>query len=279
VNYRHAFHAGNFADVLKHAALVFTILHLRKKATPFAVIDTHAGRGLYDLGGVEAVKTGEAAEGVGRLLPLSSIPAVLASYLTVVRGFGQDHYPGSSLIASQLLRPNDRLIAVEAQTAEHDALRLALQAYRNARTIAGDGYRELPRLLPPHERRGVILIDPPYEDVNEFARAAELLIDAHRRFATGIYILWYPAKTLPMVTATQAELLHAGIKSLIRLDLDIGKIPEREGRGPPMNATGLLVINPPFGFAQEFARALPFLAQTLAQGPGACGQIQTLAER
>jgi len=280
MNYRHIYHVGNFADVLKHTALVWVLLHLRKKDKPFAMIDTHAGRGIYDIGGAEAQKTGEASEGILRLLALSSVPGMLSRFLDIVRSFGQGLYPGSPLVAAQMLRPNDRLIAIECQTAEYDELAKQLTPFANARAIHGDGYRELPRLLPLHERRGVILIDPPYEDEDEFSRAAETLVSAHHRFATAIYMLWYPAKEQPKVSATAGELLNAGIESLVRIELDVGAKPERQGgRGPPMSATGLLIVNPPFGFTSEMQTVLPFLAETLAQGPGATSRVEILAER
>jgi len=279
MNYRHAYHAGNFADVLKHAALVSVLQHLHKKEKPFAVIDTHAGRGIYETSGAEAEKTGEATEGIGRLLSLSSVPGVLANYLAVVRTFGEGRYPGSPLIATRMLRPRDRLVAVEFETTEYDALAKQLSAIPNARALHGDGYRELSRLLPPPERRAAILVDPPYEREHEFVRAAGVLVDAHRRFATGIYLLWYPAKILSLVSATAAELLNAGVRSLLRIELDVGtREPPRPDRGPPMTATGMLVINPPFGFAGEMQAILPFLAEILAQGPWAAGRLEVLAE-
>ena len=281
MNYRHAFHAGNFADVIKHAVLVFVLQHLKKKEKPFAIIDTHAGRGMYETAGVEAQKTGEIADGIGRLLPLSSLPGILGDYLSVVRTFGEDRYPGSPLIAARMLRPKDRLIAVESESAEYDILAKELSGIRNARAVLGDGYRELSRLLPPPERRAAVLIDPPYEREDEFARAAEILVAAHRRFATGIYLLWYPAKLLPLVGATSAELLNAGIRSLVRFELDIGEkaAPAKPDRGPPMTTTGMLVVNPPFGLTAEMQTVLPFLAEILAQGPGAAGHTEILAER
>lgn len=281
MNYRHSFHAGNFADVLKHAALVAIVEHLKKKEKPFAVIDTHAGRGIYEIAGAEAQKTGEAAEGIGRLLPFRSEPGILDTYLSIVRGFGGERYPGSPIIAARMLRPPDRLIAVESEAAEYEALARELTEVRNARAILGDGYHELLQLLPPPERRAAVLVDPPYEREDEFARAAEVLVAAHRRFATGIYLLWYPAKLLPLVSATAAELLNAGIRSLVRVELDVGATPAppRLDKGPPMTATGILVINPPFGFTAEMQAILPFLAELLAQGPGASPRVEILAER
>lgn len=281
MNYRHAYHAGNFADVLKHAALVSLLLHLKKKDKPFAVIDTHAGRGIYDTIGGEAQKTGEAGDGIGRLLAQSSVPGILAPYLDIVRSFGAGRYPGSPLIAARMLRERDRLVAIEFHAGEFEALKTQLAGVGQARALHADGYRELPRLLPPPERRGVVLIDPPYEREDEFARAAEAVIAAHRRFATGICLLWYPAKLLPLVSATCGELLNAGIRSGLRIDIDVGAKPQPpgEGRGPAMTATGLLVVNPPFGFRDEMDAILPFIGSVLAQGPAASHRIATLAER
>src|SRR5579871_1935961 len=208
MNYRHAYHAGNFADVLKHASLVAVLLHLRKKDTPFAVIDCHGGRGVYDLSGQEANKTGEAAAGIGRLLPLDSIPTALQPYLDLVRSLGPGVYPGSPLIAEKLLRPKDRLVVVEKHPDEYAALAGVLGKERRARLIQGDYAKELLKLLPPPERRGAVLIDPPYETPDEFAEATRLLIAAYRRFANGIFLLWYPAKEAPSVDASVGELLN-----------------------------------------------------------------------
>jgi 23S rRNA (adenine2030-N6)-methyltransferase len=281
LNYRHAYHAGNFADVLKHAALIAIVFHLRKKEKSFAVIDTHAGRGIYDIGGSEAKKTGEAAGGILRLLSLESLPGVLTSYCDLVRGFGEGVYPGSPLIAANLLRGKDRLIAVEKHPEEYEALAAALAGEKGAHAIKGDGYSELPRLVPPPERRGLVVIDPPYEAEDEFPRATRAIVEAHRRFATGIFLFWYPAKILPAVAASVGEFFNAGISSLLKIEFDTGapKAPKEPGRGEPMTSTGILVVNPPFGFADEMKAILPFLAHALAQGANAHGEIEILAHR
>ena len=274
MNYRHAYHAGNFADCLKHAALVAVLLHLRKKETPFAVIDTHGGRGLYDIGGEQAKKTGEAREGIERLLRLDSVPGVLEPYRALVRSFGAAAYPGSPLIAAKLLRANDRLVAIEKHPEEYAALASALAHQKRARVVQGDYLRELPRLLPPAERRGLVLIDPPYEAENEFAVATGALIAAHGRFATGIFLFWYPAKERPLIAASAGELLNAGIKSLLKLELDVG-LP---AGGERLSAAGLLVVNPPFGFAEEMRKIMPFLEQALGHGKAARGRVESFAE-
>ena len=279
MNYRHAYHAGNFADVLKHAALVAVLLHLRKKASAFAVVDTHGGRGLYDLTGGAADKTGEAKEGIGRLLQEARLPGVLGPYCEIVRRFGAGRYPGSPLIAASLLRQQDRLVAIEKHPEEHAALRDVLGQTKKARVILGDGYSELARLLPPKERRGVVLIDPPFEDREEFRQAARAIIDAHRRFATGIILFWYPVKEKALLDATAGEMLNAGISSLIKIELDVGAIPQPagEGRGPRLTATGLLVVNPPFQFEDEMKTVLPFLVNSLAQSKEARFTLERLA--
>jgi len=277
MNYRHAYHAGNFADVLKHASLVAVLLHLRKKETPFAVIDCHGGRGLYDLSAQEATKTGEAAAGIGRLLQRDSVPGVLKPYLDLVRGFGPSTYPGSPLIAAKLLRHKDRLVAIEKHPEEYAALAHVLGKERRVRLIQGDYAKELLKLVPPPERRGVILIDPPYEVEDEFAQATRLLIAAHRRFANGIFLFWYPAKKAPSVDASAGELLNAGIKSLLAIELDVGRPPQADENR--LSATGLLIANPPFGFADAMGETIPFLTDHLAQGGQASGRVEVLAER
>jgi 23S rRNA (adenine2030-N6)-methyltransferase len=279
MNYRHAYHAGNFADVLKHAALVAVLLHLRKKDTPFAVIDAHGGRGLYDLSSEEAGKTGEAQDGIGRVLAADTLPGVLLAHRDIVRSFGEGVCPGSPLIAAKLLRSRDRLVAIEKHPEEFAALKGALQGVARARVINGDFRRELKSLVPPPERRGVILIDPPYEAEGELAEAARAIIDAHRRFASGIYIMWYPAKDRAAVAAATGELLNAGINSLLQLELNVdGPVVAKTDRtGPPLSASGLLVVNPPFGFADEMKLVLPYLAQLLGRGPAAAFSLRQLA--
>ncbi len=265
--------------MLKHTALVAVLAHLRKKETPFAVIDAHAGRGLYDLSSIEAKKTSEADGGVLRVLAQARLPGPLAQYRDIVRGFGDGRYPGSPLIAVKMLRRQDRLVAIEKHPEESTALSAALSAIKRSRVIEGDYRTLLKSLLPPPERRGVVLIDPPYEAENEFIDAARIVIQSWRRFATGIYLLWYPAKHRASVDAAAGELLTAGISSLIRLELDIGETqaPAEPGRAPPMSATGLLVVNPPYGFADQMSVILRMLTTLLGRGVGANCSLMHLA--
>jgi 23S rRNA (adenine2030-N6)-methyltransferase len=248
MNYRHAFHAGNFADVAKHLALVVVLAHLRRKAAGFAVIDSHAGRGAYDLAGPEAVRTGEAAEGIARLTDVKDAPAALATYLELAGGA---LYSGSPLLAARLIRPQDRLVAVEKHPDDAAALRTVLQPYARARVEEGDGYRRLLALVPPPERRGVVLIDPPFEAPDEFEAAARAVTAAYRRFATGIYLVWFPVKSAAEANGFCGEVLASGAAKVVRLD-----ITRRTPVDGKLNAAGLMVINPPWQFEDDLNAAL-----------------------
>lgn len=272
MNYRHAYHAGNFADVMKHTALVAVLLHLRKKEAPFAVIDTHAGRGLYDLSSTEAQKTGEAGEGIGRLGPAPAGNELLQTYLDTAHSFGPDTYPGSPLIAARLLRPQDRLVAIEKHPDEYEALATALKPLRKTRVVLADGYERLPALLPPQERRGVILIDPPFEAPDEFEQMAEALGHALTRFATGIYLLWFPIKARSDADALSGEVLARGATKLLRIQLDI--CASTEGR---LSQTGLLIVNPPYGLDTQLRETLTALAIPLGRERPAQWSVEWLA--
>jgi 23S rRNA (adenine2030-N6)-methyltransferase len=271
MNYRHAFHAGNFADVVKHLALVAIIAHLKKKPAPFAVIDTHAGRGLYDLRGEEAKRSGEAACGIERVRGLADGPEAFRLYLDLVRNCGEGRYPGSPLIAAKLLRPKDRLIAIEKHPEDVRALAGALAPFRRARVVEADGYARLPALLPPPERRGLVLIDPPYESPDEFLFAARAVAGVLDRFANGIVLVWFPIKSAAAADAFSGEVLAAGPKKLLRLDVDVGTAPGK------MGAAGLLVVNPPFGFEPEMHTALALTAPRLGREKPARFSLNWLA--
>lgn len=259
MNYRHAYHAGNFADVVKHLALVAALTYLRKKDAPFAVIDTHAGRGRYDLAGDEAQRTGEAADGISRLRDISAGPDVLTSYLDLA---GRGHeYPGSPLLAAKLLRPKDRLVAVEKHPEEAAALMEVLRPFRRARLESVDGYQRLPALLPPPERRGLILIDPPYEAEDEFTEAAQAFAAAYKRFATGIYLIWFPIKSVAQANSFCGEVLASGATKVLRLDVERHGVPE--GR---LSAAGLLIVNPPWQFEETMRDALALVLPRLNAG-------------
>jgi 23S rRNA (adenine2030-N6)-methyltransferase len=256
MNYRHGYHAGNFADVVKHIALVAILLHLRKKGTAFAVVDSHAGRGAYDLTGTEAGKTGEAQTGIARLAGLSGeMPEALSTYLSLA-GEGKS-YPGSPLIAAKLLRPQDRLTAIEKHPEEFAALEEALAPIRNAAAEQGDGYARAAKLLPPPSRRGLVLMDPPFESPEEFSDLAQAVRDACRKFATGIFLIWYPVKLQADSDAFIGEVLAGGAAKAMVIDT---KVSAPEGK---LNRAGLLVINPPYGFEASMREATRLVAPRL----------------
>jgi len=277
MNYRHAFHAGNFADVVKHVALTAMLERLKKKDTPFVVIDTHAGRGIYDLNADEAARTREWESGIARLRDVTEGPAALTTYLNLVRSFGEMSYPGSPLLAARLKRPIDRLIAIEQHPEEETALARTLAPFTKSRALLADGYAQLAGLLPPPERRGLILIDPPYESPSEFHDVARAVLAAHRRFATGIYVVWFPRKSETEADRFCGEVMSGGMKSVLRIDFDTACDGSSvDGR---LRSAGLLVVNAPFGFEAEMRAALGILKTMLGESVGvhARGHITILA--
>lgn len=266
MNYRHIFHAGNFADVAKHLTLVSVLTYMGRKAGPFAVIDTHAGIGLYDLSGSEARRTGEADSGIRRLAVTEPVPPLTRTYLNLA--LDGTHYAGSPLLAAKLLRPQDRLVAIEKHLEDGAALAAVLKPYAKARVEIADGYRRLPALLPPPERRGVILIDPPFEAPDEFEQAARAFAAAYRRFATGVYLLWFPVKSAAEADGFCGEILAAGVQKALRLDITLTHPPEGK-----LASAGLVVVNPPWQLEGEVAAALGPVLPRL----GAEIRVQTVA--
>lgn len=267
MNYRHVFHAGNFADVVKHTILTRILAYLMRKDAPFRVIDTHAGVGLYDLKGAAAEKTGEWVDGIGRLIERDlPKPAqnLLASYLDAVRAQNPDgelrFYPGSPLITRNMLRQQDRLMALELHPVDVEALRENFAGDFQVRVTHVDGWQALGTHLPPKEKRGLVLIDPPFEERNEFERMAQNLVKAHKRWPTGLYALWYPIKDVADVDKFVALLRGSGIPKILRLELTI-----RQPSNPPrLHGTGMIVINPPFVLEEEMRVLMPVLADVLS---------------
>lgn len=276
MNYRHAFHAGNFADVHKHTALVAILAHLQKKDAPYCVIDTHAGRGLYDLSSAEALRTGEAAQGIGRVAAENPATQALAAYLRIVREFGPGRYPGSPMITAKLLRPQDRLVAFETHRNEFEALRDSLAPFDRARAVQGDGYAQLQAVLPPPERRGLILIDPPYEAATEPGEVVRAVGAAMERFATGIYLIWYPRKAAALAEALAGEVRSRTAAKLLSLTLEVGNDgTEPYGR---LSASTLLVVNPPYRLDTQMLSAQSELLQLLKRGTDARAEVKWLAD-
>ncbi len=269
MNYRHAFHAGNFADVHKHVALARILTHLREKAAAFRVIDTHAGAGRYDLAGEEASRTGEWRDGIARILSASfapSVRALLAPYLGALGGFDPERpalYPGSPALALALMRPQDRLIACELEPGATAQLEAHLARDKRAKAIRIDGWTALTAYVPPKERRGLVLIDPPFEQPDEFAQAGERLLAAYRRWPTGIFMLWYPLKEAAGPAGLAGRLASAGMPNVLRSELWIGPAD-----GERLAGSGIVVINPPWRLRDELATLAPALADAMVR-PGA----------
>ncbi len=279
MNYRHAFHAGNFADVFKHAIVARIIAYLCDKPQAFRVIDTHAGAGLYDLAGDEASRTGEWQCGIGRLsraAMASDVRALLAPYLDVVTGLNPDGlrcYPGSPLIALALMRPHDRLVASELEPDAAAALVANLKRDRRCKAVTIDGWVALKAYVPPRERRGLVIIYPPFEAKDDFARLAREFLHAWRKWPTGIYALWYPIKDRAGPDALARALREADIAKTLRAEIELapGDDPGR------LRGCGLVVVNPPWRLAGELDRMLPGLAAALSDGARGGWRVDWLA--
>ncbi|WP_298367240.1 23S rRNA (adenine(2030)-N(6))-methyltransferase RlmJ [uncultured Bradyrhizobium sp.] len=283
MNYRHAFHAGSFADVIKHIVLVRMLTYLQEKQAPFRVIDTHAGAGLYDLTSSEAQRGGEWLTGIARLMQArlsdKALP-LIGPYLDIVRAFNPrgelKAYPGSPLIARALLRPQDRLTACEIEPVARKQLIDALRRDAQARVVDLDGWMALPAFVPPNERRGLVLIDPPFEAKDEFERLASAFTEAFTKWPTGTYLLWYPVKTrratdelARSVAAAAASSRPAG--KCLRLEFSVA--PQETGAG--LVSTGLLIVNPPWTLAGELKIILPELERPLGQGGAGRFRLET----
>jgi len=278
MNYQHAFHAGNFADVHKHVVLIRILEHLRAKPAAFRVIDSHAGAGRYDLLGPEATRSGEWHDGIERLFKAgrqaSPAETLLEPYLDVIAALNASGklrvYPGSPLIAKARLRQQDRLIACELEPRAAASLKACLRGDRRAKVLALDGWIAINANVPPKERRGLVLIDPPYEDAADFARLPDALAEARRKWSTGIYMLWYPIKERDAADALARRLRRLSMPKLLRCEIMLG--PPRADSG--LSGSGLIVANPPYTLAEELRILLPVLARLFS--PNAAYQLDWL---
>ena len=286
MNYQHAFHAGNFADVHKHAVLAIILTYLRQKPAAFRVIDSHAGAGRYDLFASEAVRGGEWRDGIERLWQARGrgdlepkLSSILAPYLEVVSACNPDGdlrlYPGSPLIAQKLLRSQDCLIACEIEPRAAASLAAVLRGDRRAKALAIDGWTAVGAYVPPRERRGLVVIDPPFEERADFTRLCEVLAAAHRKWPTGTFMLWYPIKTRDAPDALARRLQRLGIAKLLRSELLPGALDADAG----LAGSGLVVVNPPFTLESDLRVLLPALGRILgAPGQPAARRLDWLSQ-
>lgn len=269
MNYRHAFHAGNFADVFKHTILVGLLQALKAKPAPFCYFDTHAGAGCYDLRGAEAARTRESQDGIARVSARSEAPQSLQTYLELVSSLNRDRsgspasvYPGSPLFAALLMRDGDRAVLCEVQDDEAAALKDLFARDARVGVHRRDGYAALRALLPPKERRGLVLIDPPFEAQDgEFRAIQAALENALVRWPTGIYAIWYPIKLREQTRAFQRWFVARGIPKVMVAEL----LRERDDSPLRLNGCGMILINPPWHFDRELRDLLPVLHRALAR--------------
>ena len=266
-SYRHGFHAGNHADVLKHVVLVEMLAYLTAKETPLWVVDTHAGAGAYSLDSAFAQKKGEFRDGIGRLWGRSDLPRALIDYLDQVKRFNKDgelrHYPGSPQIALQMLREQDRLQLFELHTTESQVLQQQFaNAKRRVSVQAADGFAGLKAVLPPVSRRGLVLIDPPYEDKEDYRKVVAAMRDALQRFATGVYAVWYPQVQRQESQDLPGQMKQLADRDWLHASLTV-KAPAKDGLG--LHGSGLFIFNPPWNLEASLQAALPVLARLLGQ--------------
>jgi 23S rRNA (adenine2030-N6)-methyltransferase len=268
MNYRHIFHAGNFADVFKHIVLTRVITYMQRKDAAFRVLDTHAGLGLYDLSSEQAQKTGEWKTGIGKVLEAADrapadVRELLAPYLDAVRACnpegGITHYPGSPMIARKLFRKQDRLTALELHPEDFEVLHSHFAGDYQVRVNELDGWLGIKSHLPPKERRGIVLVDPPFEVYHEFFNILTALKEGHKRFATGTFLLWYPVKHRQGVAEFREELRALKIPRILDASLEV----RSSGADVRFDGSGMIVVNPPYTLESELRTILPWLVPVL----------------
>lgn len=280
MNYQHAFHAGNFADVHKHIVLTLILEYLRAKPAPFRVIDSHAGAGRYDLNGPEAVRSGEWRDGIARVVGAAAAlrdaaGGFLQIYLDAVAALNPSGdlrlYPGSPLIAKARLRPQDRLIACEVEPGAAASLKTAMRGDPRVKVLALDGWTAVKANVPPKERRGLVLIDPPFEAADDFIKLSGALAEAHRKWPGGIYMLWYPIKDRDAPDALARRLRRLAVPKLLRCEMTLG--PPRSDAG--LVGSGVIVVNPPYTLERDLKILLPVLIRVFP--PKAAQRVDWLA--
>lgn len=271
LSYRHAFHAGNFADVFKHALLCLTLDYLKEKDKPFCYLETHAGAGRYDLSSAPSQKNREYVGGIQRLWDSRDIPSSLVPYLNIVAAINGGsppaplrHYPGSPQLARQMLREHDRMVLCELHSSEYPLLKQEFAGDKQVAVHHQDGYVGLKAHLPPKERRGLVLIDPAFELRDETVRATQGLALAHQRWSTGIFALWYPIAELPFRNRLLRLVEELRIPKVLVAELSLDEIA---GTGP-MVGTGMVLINPPWRLEGQLQQALPWLHGALSPKGG-----------
>ena len=278
MNYRHAFHAGNHADVLKHIVLTRLIALMSRKEQPFAYLDTHAGIGLYDLQGDQATRTGEYLEGIARLWGQKDLPAVTADYMQVLHKLNPDgelrYYPGSPELARRLTRSQDRVLLNEKHPEDGVLLKDNMKGDRRVAVHLGEGWHVPRALLPVAEKRGLMLIDPPFEKLDEMKRCTESLKDAISRMRQTVVAIWYPIKDKRQLRRFYQDLAGSGAPKLLQVELFVHPLDTPNS----LNGSGLAIANPPWGLEEELRELMPWLARNLGQTQGGYQMEWLIAE-
>ena len=279
LSYRHSFHAGNHADVLKHTVQSLIITALKEKEKPFFYLDTHAGAGRYQLSGEHAERTGEYLEGISRIWQQPDAPELLQPYFDAIKSLNRGdtlrYYPGSPLIARHLLREDDKLQLTELHSSDYPLLRNEFGKDSRARVERADGRQQLNAKLPPPSRRGLILIDPPYEMKSDYQAVVKGIQEGHKRFNTGVFALWYPVVMRQQIKHMMRDFEATGIRNILQIELAVR--PDSAQRG--MTASGMIVINPPWKLAGQMNTLLPWLHKKLVPaGTGHFSVTQVVPE-
>lgn len=278
LSYRHSYHAGNHADVLKHVVLSLVIDAFKEKEKPFLYLDTHSGAGRYLLQSEHAEKTGEYIDGISKIWQSNDIPESLASYFSVLRYYNRNeklkYYPGSPLIAKNLLREQDKLIMSELHSSDYPLLRQEFNKDKRAKVLREDGFQQLKSKLPPESRRGLILIDPSYEIKTDYQLVAKNLVEGYKRFATGSYLIWYPVVSRTQTQRMISSIIATGIRRILQIELSVR--PDNTQKG--MTASGMIVINPHWKLQTQMQNIMPWLHAKLDTNQQGSYKVELLVD-
>jgi 23S rRNA (adenine2030-N6)-methyltransferase len=279
LSYRHAFHAGNFADVLKHSVLTLILEYMIRKDKGFYYIDSHSGAGMYQLSDEYAQKTGEYKDGIAKLIENNDLPEALQPYINLVKNLNQKTteltlYPGSPGIARQFTRRQDSVHLFELHPADIEHLKAYSQRWNKSHVKQSDGYQGVLGLVPPPNRRGLVLIDPPYELKEDYLKAVRTLVSAYKKFATGTYILWYPVVKRELVEQMQNAFIKSNVRNLMQVEYCQHTDTEEYG----MTGTGLFIVNPPWQLASQLSEVLPYLKTKLGNAESQYSVKQLISE-
>lgn len=278
LSYRHAFHAGNFADVLKHAVLTNVLEYITRKEKGYTYIDSHSGAGMYKLTDEYAQKTGEYKQGIAKLINNNDIPESLEEYITLIQSFNDSEeltlYPGSPAVAKAFSRRQDSAHLFELHSTDINYLTQFCERWSKSHVKQSDGYQGILSLLPPSSRRGVVLIDPPYELKEDYQKAVKTIISAYKKFATGTYILWYPVVKRELVDQMQELFIASDVKNVLQVEFRMQADTDVYG----MTGTGLFVVNPPWQLKQQLESIMPYIKHTLGDNQSSYTLSQLIEE-